>query len=253
MSKLRDQIKFHSYKNHRQLKALCAPLLDCLSIPFFCHYRIEENGRFLSLTNLPEFVHFYFTEKKHLLNPYFSHPSFFRSGYTITPPAFDSETLKIFHDQFNLHYFFIILQKQEMNLDAFIFADNNPDPSRTSEFISQVDLLNKFASYFKQKAKPIISEVLGVNYNMREERKDSFLTSDTSIPLFSQKSNMTQFLKAIAPLSPQENRCLELYKEGHSAQATGSILGLSSRTVEFYFESIKAKLDCTSKRELLHW
>jgi DNA-binding CsgD family transcriptional regulator len=61
------------------------------------------------------------------------------------------------------------------------------------------------------------------------------------------------FLKTTMAISPQEEKCLELYQQGHSAQSTAAILGLSLRTVESYFENIKYKLQCNSKRDLLQW
>ena len=59
-------------------------------------------------------------------------------------------------------------------------------------------------------------------------------------------------LKEIYGLSPQEQRCLELFKKGHSAQATAVIMGLSRRTIETYFNIIKEKLNCNSKWDLLN-
>jgi len=52
-------------------------------------------------------------------------------------------------------------------------------------------------------------------------------------------------------LSCRERQCLRLLIEEKTAKETASILGLSRRTVEYYFENIKNKLSCWSKKEIL--
>ncbi len=253
MADLRELIKMHSCRNHRQLKKITKPLLDILKTPHFCYFRIEQNGKFISITNDPEPLHYYYSEKKYLINPYLSHPRFFRSGCVISPTAFDSETLEVFHRQFNLYFFFIVLQQKGNSIEAFIFGNRDSDPTKTFHYISQLDLLQKFSSYFKREAKSIIDEALEENYNLKEAKKESFLSSDPNLSLSSQNPSTLEFLREISPLSKQEWRCLELFKQGNSAQSTASIMGLSPRTVEFYFQNIKTKLGCSTKWELLHW
>lgn len=51
-------------------------------------------------------------------------------------------------------------------------------------------------------------------------------------------------------LSLREKECLHLLIQGKTAQETGLILFLSPRTIEYYFENLKDKLDCSNKREL---
>lgn len=51
-------------------------------------------------------------------------------------------------------------------------------------------------------------------------------------------------------LSTREKECLRHLIEGKTAFETGLILFLSPRTIEYYFENLKDKLDCSNKREL---
>lgn len=57
-------------------------------------------------------------------------------------------------------------------------------------------------------------------------------------------------LKKSARLSARERDCLKLLVRGKTAKDTAAELFVSSRTVEYYFENIKDKLGCSSKREL---
>ena len=52
-------------------------------------------------------------------------------------------------------------------------------------------------------------------------------------------------------LSPRETQCLRYWMQGKSTRVIGAILGLSSRTVEFYLNNIKSKWNCHSKSGLI--
>ncbi len=53
-----------------------------------------------------------------------------------------------------------------------------------------------------------------------------------------------------ARLSKREQQCLRYLLEGKTAKETAECLGISFRTVESYFENIKDKLNCQTKREI---
>lgn len=59
------------------------------------------------------------------------------------------------------------------------------------------------------------------------------------------------FYRQAALLSRREKECLKIFLQGKTAKETATHLSLSYRTIESYFENIKNKLDCTTKRELL--
>lgn len=51
-------------------------------------------------------------------------------------------------------------------------------------------------------------------------------------------------------LSMREKECLKLFLEGKTSKETALQLHLSPRTIEYYFENIKDKFGCNSKREI---
>lgn len=253
MGDIRNIIKNHSMKHFLKIKAITDPLCKLLEIPFFAYYRIEPDGRFVSLSNDPEPFHFYCFEEKFLKNPYLTHPRFFRSGFVFCPADPDASMLEIFQNQFSMYFFIILLRRRGESIEAFLFGNHNPDPKATVNIISKSNLLQKFASYFVREARFIIAEILNANYNLKNAKKEAFFIADPSIPLVTQNPSALKFLQEIAPLSAQEFLCLELFKQGHSSQSAASVLKLSPRTVECYFENIKNKLGCSSKWDLLRW
>lgn len=61
---------------------------------------------------------------------------------------------------------------------------------------------------------------------------------------------MEKYLDSAPLLTPRERECLHSLLEGKTAKETAVDLELSPRTVESYFDNIKKKLNCPSKRDL---
>lgn len=78
--------------------------------------------------------------------------------------------------------------------------------------------------------------------------KDSGLLSQAQIPV--QTSNLA---KGITPwhFSKREKECIAYIIRGKTLKETANLLGLSKRTVEYYFEQIKIKLGVYSKSDAI--
>ena len=61
---------------------------------------------------------------------------------------------------------------------------------------------------------------------------------------------MEKYAMSASLLSQRERQCLELLLQGKTAKETAAHLGLSRRTVESYFQTIKQKLRCSNKGQL---
>lgn len=70
------------------------------------------------------------------------------------------------------------------------------------------------------------------------------------ISLSEEVEEMQQLKKRAVGLSEKERECLKYLLLGKTAKETASYMKLSFRTVEYYFENIKDKFGCFSKREL---
>lgn len=253
MSDLFQIIKSYSIKHDRKIKEICSPLVDYLNTPVFTYYFVEADGRFGYISNQPEFNEYYFSQKLYLGNPYFAHPSLFRSGYDLQPCTMDAETQEILKNRFQADHLFLTIHANESTMEGFIFANNNINADGAIHYLPYLDLFNKFGRYFKREAKDLIGQMRADQYNIQSLRGQEQFELPTSVPLAKEDPKIKAFLKIVSGLSPQEGRCLELFKEGKSSQATAAIMGLSQRTVEHYFENIKNKLGCSSKYELLNY
>jgi|SRR5579872_4679789 len=253
MDDLSEIVRRYSIKQDRLIKKICAPLADTLGISYFAYYRIEEEGGFCIVSNLPEQLDYYYSQPFYLTNPYLVHPRLMRTGYAIVTTSFDEASIALMRQQFNIYKLFLILQHFGGAIEGYLFFGKESDPIIPQDFLNNLHLLLKFAPYFKREAKTLLGHMQADKFNLKKAKGEAFLKSDPNMPLAYADQKTLTFLKKIAPLSWREQQCLELFQQGRSAQATAGELGLSPRTVESYFESIKDKLGCYTKGELLEW
>lgn len=89
----------------------------------------------------------------------------------------------------------------------------------------------------------------GADYLLQEPI--SCQTARTSRQAFYKEIGELKKIEQANALSRRERDCLKLLLNGMTANETASTLMLSFRTVEHYFENIKNKFGCQSKKELL--
>lgn len=197
MNELDELIRKFTIRYDQLIKKLCSPLKTHLGIASFTHYTIEADGRFCILSNYSEQLEFFFHEKLYLNQPYLNHPKFFRSGYTITQATYDLEDLARCEMLFRYREAFMILQQHGNKIEGFLFALYTGDAS--IDFPSHIDLLNKFASYFKHETQPLFNQMRSENYNLAKVKGSAFLTQETSLSLSNHNPAFSQFLSALSP------------------------------------------------------
>lgn len=250
---LTELISRYTITYDRKIKRWCAPLKDQLGISTFAYYTLQEEGRFCIFSNYPEQLDFFYQNKLYQICPYLTHPRFFRSGCALIPLTPDSSSQKISVQLHQMDHLFLILQRSGNQLEGFFFINPHLQKNSPLPFLNKLDLLQKFGRYFKREAKPLIQNALDDGYSLSKAKGKAFYERDPNLPLSSQDPTLKQFLKQTEKLSPQEEKCLDLFKQGKSAKDSAKLLGLSKRTIEHYFENIKDKLGCNSKWDLLNY
>lgn len=248
MGDLKRLVHRFTIQEDRFLKKLSAPL-ENLGISHFCFYTISNEGRFGILSTYPEQLEYYYTHDFYLRNPYLVDPGLLTSGVACVPTSFDPESFDLMSSRFKIRDLFLIQQHTQKGLDAALFFSNEGPVQKS--YLEHLFLLTKFISYFKQSAEQLLLQMEEESFDLKQAKGASFFAGDRKWPLSALDPQTTAFLKQVSLLSKREQQCLDLYKNGWSAQATAAFLGLSRRTVETYFESIKNKLGCSSKSELL--
>lgn len=251
MQDLTHLIRQYTIKHDRTISSLCDPLKDAYGINCFIYYVIEDDGRYGILSSHPANTDYYYAEKLYLNNPFLVHPELLRSGYALVPAAQDPLMLKRFRKRFHLYYLLMVAKRTGKTLECCLFSTPELEPHDSFKMLAHLDMLNKFSIYFKREARPLIKNMMEQGYSLQQAKGQAFYEQDPLLALSTQNATYRKLVKTLSPLSPREEECLNLFKQGKSAQATAAILGLSERTVEHYFEHIKNKMGCSSKWELL--
>lgn len=252
MSSLQDIVDKYTVRYDAKLRSICAPLQDCLGIHTFLYYYLDASGHIAVLSNYPEWLDYYYTQEYYLTNPYLVHPGLIQSGYVFTSTTTDKWYLKEYHaskSMYEVRNPFLIVDCKNDTCEGFLFSAKHID--HISIYLEHLELLRKFTQYFKKEAYFLIEKVKHDKYSLAQAKGNNFYKRDAHLPLQAHSNAAEKFLKAISPLSTRERECLELFRQGHSAQATAARLNLSRRTVESHFENIKNKLHCYSKWDLL--
>lgn len=80
---------------------------------------------------------------------------------------------------------------------------------------------------------------------------DFTLDTSTSRSVLAKEPQDLQSFCVKKGLSKRESQCIYYLVRGMTAKQIGKVTGLSNRTVEFYLDNAKSKLNCCSKFELI--
>lgn len=257
MTSEKDIIK-HTIQNDLQIKRLTSPLKPAFGLTEFWHYTIRADGTFTYLANHPDISDHYWGSHLYKMCPLFKHPdqvepllilsrAFKDKGYNVS----QGEIQEKFHMQLP----FNIILKQDGIYHGFGFSVRNPEFPLDSICINQLPRLNQFCEYFMQESASIQKKILDERFNIGKQLGAAF---HKPIPLLHTPAGaLKDFYKKLKPsrfnhqnFSKREKQCLTLFLQGSSAREIGEKLGLSTRTIETHFVSIKGKLRCRTKSEL---
>lgn len=240
---------------------LTKPLFEFIPINYFRFFRIwKKDKSYIRLsTNSYWTEHYIKNQYAIVANP----NSVFKSGessFYLLDLAPKSEAifkvLQEARDHSQLDHGFSIQEEYEDYIDIY---DLTADPSQVTineVYLRYLDSLKKFMVYFKMQGHSLIKiaeknkfldnaqKNIGsrLNFDKRKNKFDQALVIDRlSIP-----NGEDDIL-----LTKRETQCLVGILFGKTSKILGKDLGISSRTVECYIDSVKTKLNCTYKDEVI--
>jgi DNA-binding CsgD family transcriptional regulator len=240
-----------------KIKPALKPLIDNFNLPYFAYNRILGGEKFLLLSGRETWPRL-----------------FYESG------GYQGEGLKFFRipEKKLIHYIWpkkpyitshhaayanniwhgcsIFYKIDHRQIDVFHFASDKNDPKTDDFFISHIDVLESFMSYFKFQYNDLINQIdesdYGVYYKKLNVDLDEQSIQDKQ-NFFEQIKIRSYILKADGKdivLTKREAECLYLFSKKHTMKEIAAILKLSPRTVESYINNIRDKAMCSTKAEL---
>jgi DNA-binding CsgD family transcriptional regulator len=258
-----DIVQNYIAKYSNQIRKTTQPLRDHFGIRYFTYHRVDNAGKYTVLVDRPDWAEHYVSEQIFRQDPYLRHPSVYQSGICLIDSHGSNQYKEVItkagKEVLKMDLGAMFIQKHASCVEFFGFAAHKESSSLQDLYLNHPRLLKSFGAYFKKELAPILTQMeqeAGSLIDLKGEDffHDQLIYPDRSVVTrlaYYRDLGMTQELKAFEKLSKRERQCLRLLIENKSAKETALTLGLSRRTVESYFESIKHKLSCWSKRDVL--
>lgn len=236
-----------------EVAAICKPL-EKLAISYFTYTRIHRSGKRIYLTNQPSVLESYLNGKHYLTGNVEGYPD----HYTQKIMLWDSlPNQKIFDDvvrSYNFNHGIFIIEPHENHCDFYGLATNNGNSHIINTYLTKLDFIKNFTQYFTEKAKGLVELVsdteiiLPFNDDLKvvDFSIDDYDSDPGSISSADKKINQNRI-----KLTNRQIDCARLLLGGLQYNEIASQLKLSTRSIEYYIENMKAKLGCRNKSELI--
>lgn len=222
---------------------ICNPLKK-LGITYFSYTRSEDSGERVYLSNFPCRLEYYFANQQYLIGHTESSPTFYEEQFifwSTLPRQFmydDMRGIGIDHGVY-------LVLPAENYCEFFAFAGDKNNHQLINTYINNYHWLKKFALYFKEQAKPILTQANKVKIILPFSSKSiDFVTSFQGLDELLTIKNQPK-------LSRRQVECAGLLIQGKTYKEIAKEIGLSPRTVETYLNNLKLKLECNNKAELI--
>lgn len=251
--------------NYEQINAICSPLVS-LGIDYFAYIKILEDGRFFNIVNnLSLLEKWLFTSGGfgNIIKTFYEKPE--PKSYILTP--YDEVALRkdrtiSLLNHYHINSSFNIFKRDNFGcLTGYHFYSTSNDPLFSRFYLEHIHILEHFSAYFDIKARNLIDladkskfanfyEKVNIPNNFNEKdilnNKINQFLLDTHLPHASLDCK-----KGKIKLTPRQEQCLYYLSQGQTFKQIGRFLGLSPRTIEFYFSRLKEKSGYKSREELI--
>jgi DNA-binding CsgD family transcriptional regulator len=247
----------------------CGHFLKKNNLNYFQVIRVNQDGSTVVLTNRAEFTRFciqhaiksnvplvYSSVNKEVVNA--------SSYYFLWEPNLPIAPVAMVRNEFNMANGLTFVERFPTHYYMFAFAAPTENLAVLDFYLNNMDVIKSFIHGFKDQQQQLLKTVektpLILPAPLWDKNLENMLLND-SIMDNSQdklKDESTSWRKIPVSfnghdsyLTAQEYECIRLLPLGLSAKNIGRKLNISFRTVEKYFERIKARIGCSSKQELI--
>ncbi len=258
-----EMIQKYIIKHSDQIRRVTQPLRDHFGIGYFTYHRIDNQGKYTVLLDRPDWAEHYVGEKFFLADPYLRKPEVYQSGLCLLDTHADPERYQMLIDAgikiLDMDMGLTLIQKNEDGVEFFGFAGRKSHAAFQKLYLNNPQILSSFAAHFRREFEPLLQKMGQEANNLYDLKGDDYLCDQPITPLIDSSTRlaflsdlgMENEIEKLARLSGREGECLSLLLQDKISKEIAAILGLSPRTIEFYFDNIKTKLGCYIKQELL--
>lgn len=243
------------------MDAILSPLKK-LGIHYITFMRNYLNGHQVYLSNIVGWVEDYYHHelyRQFISNP----PNDYKSGSIIWPKDKSLRVFDLAKERYNSDHGVTYIKTRKNYSDYYFFSTTQDNPNIINFYLNNGDILERFIVYFEDRAESLImkaeekkiklpfNKIVETNHNDNNFYHDyqNRLSAIKEMPIRKYRLKSEQYFGA--KLSKQEITCIIYYVNRHTAEETGLKMNISNRTVETYFQSIKNKLGCDKKEDIV--
>ena len=247
--------RIQSHPCYLQMIRFAKPLSDHFGVNHFWYYRIARSGAYSYVGTHAAWNEYCFDQSLLTHFPCLRHPSVLRRGITLMKAGSNEqykEVQKQAWNHFNINFNLNIFENCAEGIEAFGFGTRFHDHEAGERLLNELPLLRYFIKEFRQKHEKLfrlledncvdLSASIGTIFHERPKG---------IVPLLERSLFLRQMGHSTIKFTPREKDILKLLASGFPAPYIKNQLHLGLRTVENYIATIKGKLSCRSKVELI--
>lgn len=248
--------KVTSSRHHDKMIRSAEPLKNHLAVNHFWYDKVSYDGYYSYFGTHTEWSE-YCTGHIEFLHdiPHLSKPNLAVEGIHLlglSPDKGLQNVLECGRSKYNIHFNLHIVKKTGEGVESYGFGTSRNDIGIYERLLNETPLLLYYIKMFRE-INASIFEIVNENaVNILDFQSSKFTTphKDT-IETYNRELLLSELGIHFAPLSPREEDVLRYLANGFPASYIAAELALSSRTVESIIISLKTKLQCDSKVELI--
>ncbi len=244
-----------------EVQAICQDFFNLTGITYFNFVRAYDDGSRLYLTNSQPWVSFIFNNHQEYSFAFEETTENLQSHYLLwdlIEGARDDPLIRVAREKFNIDHGFTLINRHDDFTEFCYFATLPRNKKLNLFFINNIELLQSFILYFKDKASGLINEAETQKIILKGHSLFWLETSKNgtkSLKEFFKYCDIKRFflngeLKGVH-LTKREAECLSYIFDGKVPKEVGRMLGISHRTVEAHIDAAKLKMRCKNKSSLL--
>lgn len=254
--------KDHIFLNSSaDMDTILSPLKK-IGIHYITFMRNYINGYQIYLSNIEGWVEDYYSNelyRQFISNP----PNEYKSCSVIWPKDKKLLVFDLAKERYNSDHGVTYIKTRKNYSDYYFFSTTQDNPNIINFYLNNGDILERFIAYFEDRAELLIKKAEEGKVKLppskivlnNQSESNSYYDEMNLLNAIREMTIRKYALKSReyygARLSRQEITCVIYYANRYTAEETGLKMNISNRTVETYFQSIKNKLGCDRKEDIV--
>ncbi len=244
------------------VETICKPLQQ-QGITYFCHLRIFNDHTIYGLTNNAESLYNHFKKQFPFDRP--RPPKISGDKFHYLPfldtNDFSYQQLREYRDMFKTDNPIFFFERYKNYTDIYVYASDPYDYNVVNFYINNIDFLEKFKFYFKDKASSLIKKsnknkltIAPYLWSNFDAKKNKHVTADNKQRLNKQLKAKHYALSIEGKeirITQRELDVLQALFYSNTIKEAAQLVELSPRTVESYLNNIRYKLNLRRKSDII--